>query len=76
MDEDTGHRIVVYGFITAALIALTHLTAVIGIVLSDRRLVPRLGATNRPHLKAILGVGGWNAGVVFGDAVGRICCIL
>jgi O-antigen/teichoic acid export membrane protein len=64
LDEDIGQRIVIYGFVTAALIAATHLSATTLIVLSDRRLVPHLGATNRPHLKAILGVGGWNAGVV------------
>lgn len=63
-DIEPGPGIVIYGFISSSLIAATHLTASALIMSQDRRLVPRLRHVNRPHFKAVLGIGGWNAGVV------------
>lgn len=61
---EPGKGIVIYGLVTSSLIAATHLSASGMIMFTDRRLVPRMRHVNRPHLKAVLGVGGWNAGVV------------
>jgi len=63
-DLETGRGIVIYGWVTAGLMALTQLSAVTLIILSDRRLIPRLHRANKADMRAVFAVGGWNTGVV------------
>lgn len=61
---DPARGVVVYGFVGAGLASLTYLGAAVGMVVIDRRTLPKFWRTNRSAIRAVLNVGAWNAGVV------------
>lgn len=58
--DDPARSIALWGLISAALVVVTLLLAVAGIIFIDRGLIPAPSTISRKAIKSLLRIGGWN----------------